>query len=140
MRIVVELDVVGGAAVRLDDADGVDERRGNRLGRGVGGGGGGDAGGEGEGGEGAVAGGGGEEDVGVGVVPLVEEDGAEEGAAGEVALPQDAPPVRRLVPLARVRSWLRLRLHRRRRRQRRRRHLLAVLAAAAGGCCVLLPE
>jgi hypothetical protein len=33
MRIVVELDVVGGAAVRLDYADGVDERRSNRLDR-----------------------------------------------------------------------------------------------------------
>ena len=31
MWVVVELDVVGGAAVRLDDADGVDERRSNRL-------------------------------------------------------------------------------------------------------------
>jgi hypothetical protein len=33
MRIVVKLDVVGGSAVRLDDADGVNERRGNRLDR-----------------------------------------------------------------------------------------------------------
>ncbi|MBV7591509.1 hypothetical protein KVQ90_23855, partial [Escherichia coli] len=69
------------------------------------------AGGQREGREGSVAGGGGEEDVRVGFVALVVEDGAEEGAAGEVALPQDAPPVRRLVPLARVESWLRL--HRR---------------------------
>jgi hypothetical protein len=64
--------------------------------------GGGDAGGKGEGGERAVAGGGCEEDVGVRVVAVVEEDGAEEGAAGEVAPPQDFPPVRRLVPVARV--------------------------------------
>jgi hypothetical protein len=143
LRIRVEPDVVGRATVRLDDADGINQRdRGIRVGlnpikskqkiehlscaRGRGtwsgcgertnlwggmGGGGGDAGGEGEGGEGAVAGGGGEEDVGV-VVVVVEEDGAEEGAAGEVPLPQDAPPVRRLVPPPRVHP-----------RQRRRRHL-----------------
>jgi hypothetical protein len=86
--------------------------------------GGGDAGGKGEGGERAVAGGGCEEDVGVRVVAVVEEDGAEEGAAGEVAPSQDFPPVRRLVPAARV--------HREVRCSRSRRH---GLPPPRGSCC-----
>lgn len=129
LPIGVELDIIGRATVRLDDADGISQRGGVRLESGLGGGG-GDAGGKGEGGEGSVAGGGGEEDVGV--VVVVEEDGAEEGAAGDVPLPQDAPPVRRLVPPARVRPWLRLR------RRHRCRHLLAVLALGGRRAALLL--
>lgn len=39
-RIIIELDVIGRATVRLDDADGVDQRGSNRLRSDVGGGGG----------------------------------------------------------------------------------------------------